>query len=389
MYRKASDGLLAGVRVLDLTNVIMGPFATHILADLGADVIKVEKPEGDSFRGYKPSRSQGMSGGFLHLNRNKRSAVFDLKAPSDRAVMDNLVRTSDVFIHSFRPNTIRDLGYHYERARELNPNIIYCGAFGFGSDGPYRDKSAYDDLIQAGSGLAALSARMGEEPKYIPTVLCDKLAGQAAAYAILAALFNRERTGLGQEIEVPMFETAVEFALIEHVQGFVFEPPLGPPGFRRVLSPKRKPFRTRDGYACILPYSDRNWISFFEFTGRREFIGDVRFATLAERVENIEVLYSLIEQESPKRTTAEWVEFCDGVGIPCMEVLDIESLVDDAHLKAVNFFETVMHPTEGKYKKVRAPVTFSDHPFQVRRHAPRLGEHTEEIRAEFGEYVTD
>lgn len=382
MKAKPADGPLSGVRVLDLTSVIMGPFATHILADLGADVIKIEKPEGDSFRYYKPSRSDGMSGSFLHLNRNKRSVVLDLKRDADRSVLDDLIRTADVFVHSYRPGTIVDLQYDYPRVRDLNPRIVYCGAYGFGTGGPYENKSAYDDIIQAASGLAALNARMGGEPKYIPTVLCDKLAGQAAAYGILAALFQRERDGKGQKIEIPMFETTVEFTLIEHMQGFIFEPPMGGPGFQRVLSLKRMPFRTKDGYACILPYSNRNWTAFYEFTGRTEYQDDPKYASLANRVENIEVLYALIEEEAPKRTTAEWVEFCDGVGIPCMEVLDLESLVDDAHLKSVGFFKHAVHPTEGDYKEIRFPLTFSESKFSVRRHAPRLGEHTDEIVAE-------
>ena len=378
------DGPLDGIRIIDLTSVIMGPFATHILADMGADVIKVERPEGDTFRGYRPLRHEGMSGGFLHLNRNKRSIVLDLRAIDDREVLDRLIKTADIFIHSLRPDSIVDLGYSYDRVRTLKDDIIYCGAYGFGAQGPYSHKSAYDDLIQAGAGLAALNARMGGEPKYIPTVLCDKLTGQAAAYAVLAALFQRTRTGKGQRIEVPMFESTVEFAFIEHMQGFAFEPPLGEPGFKRVLSPARKPFRTNDGYACILPYSDANWQSFYEFTGRLEFAGDARFRTLPERVENIDLLYSLIEEEAPKRTTQEWVAFCDQASIPCMPVLSFEQLPEDPHLKAVAFFHTGTHPTEGGYKIMRPPVSFSDSGFRFRRHAPRLGEHTDELREEMG-----
>jgi crotonobetainyl-CoA:carnitine CoA-transferase CaiB-like acyl-CoA transferase len=380
---------LAGVRVIDLTNVIMGPFATHILADMGADVIKVEKQDGDSFRFYKPARNSGMSGGFLHLNRNKRSIVLDLKSEVDRKVLDELIATADVFIHSFRPATVSELGYDYERISKLNPRIIYCGAYGFGTGGPYAHKSAYDDLIQAASGLAALNVRLGGEPRYLPTVVCDKLAGQAAAYGILAALFQRSRTGNGEKIEVPMFETAVEFALIEHMQGFIFDPPLGPPGFRRVLNTKRKPFRTKDGYACILPYSDKNWRDFYEFTGRMEYSKDLRFADLASRAENIEVLYSVVEEEAVKRTTAEWVDFCDGVGIPAIGVLDFEDLAKDKHLRAVGFFAHATHPSEGEYVEIRSPVRFGGSPFEVRRHAPRLGEHTAEIRAELEKFRKD
>lgn len=379
-----ADGPLGGVRIVDLTSVIMGPFATHILADLGADVIKIESPEGDSFRNYKPLRHDGMSGNFLHLNRNKRSVVLDLKVSGDRTAFEALVTTADVFVHALRPRAIAKLGYGYDAVRALKSDIIYCGAYGFGANGPYGDKAAYDDLIQAGSGLAALAAQQGGVPSYIPTVVCDKLAGQAMAYAILAALFQRSRTGAGVQIEVPMFETTIEFTAIEHMSGFAFEPPLGKPGFNRVLSPGRKPYRTADGYACILPYSDRNWQDFYAFTGRTEYAHDPRFAKLSERVLNIEVLYALVEEEAAKRTTAGWIAFCDEVSIPCMPVLSLEDLVDDEHVQAVGLFASAEHPTEGRYRAIRSPVSFGSQPFSIRRHAPRLGEHTDEILAELG-----
>ena len=237
-----ADAPLHGVRIVDLTSVIMGPFATHILADMGADVIKIESPDGDSLRNYRPLRHPGMAGNFLHLNRNKRSVLLDLKQSQDRDVLDRLIGTADVFVHSLRPKAIEKLGYGYQRVTRLRADIIYCGAYGFGQNGPYRDKAAYDDLIQAGSGLAALAERIGGAPAYLPTVLCDKLAGQAVAYAVLAALFQHSRDGRGQKIEVPMFETTVEFAAIEHMGGYTFEPPLGPPGFKRVLNAHRKPY---------------------------------------------------------------------------------------------------------------------------------------------------
>lgn len=383
------DGPLSGVRIVDLTSVIMGPFATHILADMGADVIKVEAPEGDTFRNYKPLRNEGMAGGFLHLNRNKRSIVLDLKTAESQEVLRRLIATADVFVHSLRPKAVAKLGFGYDKVKVIKPDIIYCGAYGFGGAGPYGDKAAYDDLIQAGSGLAGLSRKMGGPPQYLPTVLCDKLAGQAIAYAILAALFQRARDGQGQQIEVPMFETTVEFAFIEHLLGFAFDPPLGKPGFKRVLTPHRKPYRTKDGYACILPYSDRNWIDFYEFTGRNEYKDDPRFQTLSERVQHIEVLYGLIDEEASKLTSQEWVTFCDRVSIPCMPVLDLEDLPDDEHMRAVGFFEKATHPTEGPYRAMRAPVTFSGSSFRIRNHAPRLGEHTEEVLAELRETKSD
>jgi crotonobetainyl-CoA:carnitine CoA-transferase CaiB-like acyl-CoA transferase len=375
---------LDGITVVDLTTVIMGPFATHILADLGAEVIKVESPEGDSLRGYAPQRHSSMSGSFLNLNRNKRSVCLDLKRPAGRAALDRLVERADVFVHNLRPGPIDRLGYGYERVRELNPQIIYCAGCGFGPAGPYAEKPAYDDIIQAGSGLAALQAAAQGQPGYAPTVICDKLAGQAIAYAILAALFHRERGGGGQAIDVPMFETAIEFNLMEHMGGFAFEPPLGPPGFARVLSPERKPYRTLDGYICILPYSDRNWRDFYAFTGRREFESDRRFATLPMRVQHIEHLYRMVAEEAAKRTTAAWLAFCDEVGIPSMPVRSLQELPDDPHVQAVGLFSIADHPTEGPYRVIRRPVSFSKGPFEISRHAPNLGEHTAEVLAEAG-----
>ena len=257
-----ADGPLTGIRILDLTSVIMGPFATHILADLGADVIKIESPEGDSVRHYQPARHPGMSGVFLNLHRNKRSVVLDLKQDAARAALNRLIETADVFVHNLRPKTIERLGYGYDAVRAIKPDIVYCGAYGFSAKGPYGDKAAYDDLIQAGSGVAALIGEVHGEPAYVPTVICDKLAGQAIAYAVLAALFQRSRGGGGQAIEVPMLETTVEFNLVEHMSGFGFEPPRSRPGFPRLMDRSRKPYRTQDGYACILPYSDRNWLDF-------------------------------------------------------------------------------------------------------------------------------
>ncbi len=384
MDTTAVDGPLGGVRVVDFTNVIMGPYATHILADMGADVIKIESPDGDSFRKYRPNRNSGMAGGFLHLNRNKRSVVLDLKSVEGRGALNRLITTADVFVHSLRPRAIAKLGYTYDNVKAIKPDIVYCGAYGFSDAGPYRDKAAYDDIIQAGAGLAALHQAARGEPAFMPTVLCDKLSGQAIAYSILAALFQRARGGGGQAIEVPMFETTAEFAYIEHLLGFAFDPPLGEPGYTRVVSPTRKPFKTGDGYICLLPYSDQNWRDFFDFIGRPEMKEEARFHHLAERVQHIEHLYRIVEEEAVKRTNAEWIEFCDRVSIPCMPVLSLGELPDDPHMKAVGMFGHADHPTEGRYKVIRRPVSFSSSPFRVRRHAPRLGEHTSEILREIG-----
>jgi crotonobetainyl-CoA:carnitine CoA-transferase CaiB-like acyl-CoA transferase len=379
-----ADGPLSGVRVLDLTSVIMGPFATHILADMGADVIKIESPEGDSLRHYEPLRHAGMSGNILNLHRNKRGIVLDLKRPECRAALDRLIATADVFVHNLRAKAIARLGYDYERVRSLKPDIVYCGAYGFGAQGPYADKPAYDDLIQAGSGVAGLFAEVHGEPAYVPTVICDKLAGQAIAYSVLGALYQVARGGGGQAIEVPMLETTIEFNLAEHMFGSAFEPPLSRPGFKRLLTRSRKPYRTQDGYACILPYSDQNWQDFYEFTGRLEFKTDPRFKRLSDRVQNIAVLYQMIEEEAPRRPTAQWVAFCDRANIPCMPVLSLDTVADDPHVKAVGLFGSDEHPSEGRYRVVRRPVSFSRAPFRVRRHAPRLGEHTRSVLEEAG-----
>ncbi|WP_439588338.1 CaiB/BaiF CoA transferase family protein [Hydrogenophaga sp.] len=384
MTEKFAHGPLTGVKLLDLTGVIMGPFGTHILADLGADVIKVESPEGDVLRNYRPLRTHGMSGQVMHLHRNKRSIVLDLKSPEGADALRTLISQADVLVHNMRPKAIERLGFGYAAVQKLNPQLIYCGAYGFGVGGVYSDKAAYDDMIQACCGLADLAGQIHGEPAYAATVVCDKLAGQAIAYAVSAALYQRAMGGGGQEVEVPMFETSIEFMLIEHFGGGAFVPPIGGIGFHRVLNRFRKPFRTLDGHVCILPYSDRNWDDFFDFTGHQDFKGDPRYRTHADRAQQVEVLYTLIEREAARRTTSEWVDFCDGVSIPCMPVLSLNRMHEDPHVKSVGLFEVGEHPTEGSYRVVRAPVRFGKAPFQVRRHAPRLGENTREVLAEAG-----
>lgn len=379
-----AQGPLQGVRVIDLTSVVLGPYATHILGDLGADVIKVESLAGDSTRDYQPLRHAGMSGFFLNLNRNKRSIALDLKRPEGLQALKQLIAGAQVFVHNMRGSAIEQLGLGYEAVKAVNPDIVYCAAYGFGAGGPYSDKAAYDDVIQAGSGLASLYAAAHGAPAFMPTVLCDKVTGQAVAYAILAALYQQARGGGGQAVEVPMLETTVEFALVEHLAASAFQPPLAKAGFPRVLSPHRKPYRTADGYICLLPYSDRNWQDFFAFTGRQEFASDPRFARLADRVQNIDVLYALLAEEASRFSTAEWVKFCDEVSIPCMPVLGLDELADDPHLKAVRMFSTVEHPSEGDYRSVRSAVSFSGSAFTVRHHAPRHGQHSAEVLAEAG-----
>lgn len=379
-----SQGPLHGVRIIDLTSVVLGPYATRILADMGADVIKVETLQGDQTRHYHPMRGEGMAGYYMNLNRNKRSIALNLKAPDGLRMLMKLVQGAQVFVHNMRQEAANRLGIGYNAVREANPGIVYCAAVGFGSTGPYASKAAYDDVIQAGSGLASLQARVHGDPAYAPTVLCDKITGQAVAYAILGALYQSANGGGGQALEVPMLETAVEFALVEHLHAATFEPPLGEHGFGRVLSKYRKPFRTANGFMCILPYSDRNWQDFFRFTGRSEFADDARFASLADRALHIDQLYALVEEMAVLHTTAEWIAFCDAVSIPCMPVHALEDLAGDEHLCAVGMFQSEIHPTEGPYRAVRSPITFGASRFEIRHHAPRLGENTHEVLHEAG-----
>jgi crotonobetainyl-CoA:carnitine CoA-transferase CaiB-like acyl-CoA transferase len=380
----AAAGPLDGIRIVDLSTVIMGPYGSHILADLGADVIKVEPPEGDPYRRYAPQRNPGMNGAVLNLHRNKRSVVLDLKAAPARAALDCLVGTADVFMHNLRPKVIERLGYGYERVKSLRDDIVYCGAYGFGAAGPYGDKPAYDDMIQAGSGIAALYEQVHGTPRYVPSVIYDKLSGQAIAYAILAGLVQRGRSGQGANIEVPMFESAVEFNLVEHMSGTAFVPPLGPMGASRVLTERRKPYRTKDGYVCIMPYSDRNWQDFFAFAGLQESRRDPRFATFAGRAQHADTIYGLVETAAPRHTTAEWIAFGDRANVPCMAVTRLDQLADDPHLQAVGFFQEMEHPSEGRYLSVRPPVSFDGAAPPLRHHAPTLGQHTAEVLREAG-----
>ncbi len=387
MTRPASP--LSGLRVLDLTRVMMGPLATHILADLGADVVKVEDAAGDSTRHYRPLRNPGMAGSFLNLNRNKRSIVLDLKREAGREALRRLVPSADVFVHSMRPNAIKRLGFDYPAVRAIKPEIIYCAGQGYGSGGRYRDKAAYDDVIQAGSGIAALFGMVTGQPAYVPTVICDKLCGHAMAWSIVAALLHRERGGGGQAIEVPMLETSIDFVMMDHMVGSAFAPPLAPTGYARLLTRQRRPFATRDGYMCILPYTDANWLDLFEFLGRADLRDDVRFHDIGGRVDHIDMLYGVIAEAAPAHTNAEWQDFCDDVSIACMPVQGLDAVQQDPHVQDVKLFSVEQHPSEGAYNAIRSPITFSEAPFTIRRHAPRLGEHTEEVLAEIGMGTAD
>ncbi len=377
-------GPLDGIRILDLTTMLLGPLAAQILGDMGADVIKVEAPDGDAIRTIGPARHYGMAALFLNINRNKRSLVLDLKQTAARDVMLRLAANADVFLHSMRPQAIARLGLGYDELAAVNPTVIYCGAYGFGRAGPYHHKAALDDIIQAASGLAEVQGALAGAPAYVNSPVADKTVALFVVYAIAMALFHRERTGAGQAIEVPMFETMVAFNMVEHLYGLSFEPPLATAGYPRVLSPDRRPYATKDGYFGVLPYLDKQWTAIFELAGRPDLAADPRFGSGAARHENIDALYAELAAIIATRTTAEWLADLDAANIPAMPVNAVQDLPQDAHLKAVDFWRLMEHPSEGTLRTTEVPVGMSKSPGSIRRLAPRLGEHSEEILKEAG-----
>ncbi len=378
------SGPLGGVRVIELTSVVLGPWACQILGDLGADVIKVEPPQGDSNRQLGPSRHPGMCALFLTCNRNKRSVVLDLKQEAGRKALLRMAQSADVVVHNLRPPAIRRLGLDYDEVRKVNPRIIYCATYGYRADGPYSDRSAYDDSIQSASGIAMLRTRMGAEPAYLPVIVADKTTAMAVAYAVIAALYHRERTGEGQAIEVPMYETMVNWVMAEHLYGLAFEPPEGEAGYTRLLSPNRRPYKTKDGYIAILPYLNNHWEIFCRAAGRPELIDDERFKDLASRLRNIDEVYAEVGRMVATKTTGEWLEILGATSVPVMIVNTLEDLLNDPHLVATNFWKLFDHPTEGRIRLPDIPTRFSATPGSIRRMAPRLGEHSVEVLLEAG-----
>jgi len=381
-----SGGPLAGVRVLDLTSVLMGPFATQLLGDMGADVVKVESPSGDTSRGIGPMRNPGMGAGFLHVNRNKRSVCIDLKNPAGREVLLDLAKGADILVYNVRPAAMRRLKLGYEDLVAVNPKIIYAGVVGYGQTGPYAALPAYDDLIQGVAGVPSLLATVSDGvPRYVPMAFVDRTVGLAAVNAITAALYQRERTGRGQSIEVPMFETMVPFVMGEHMAGQTFVPPLGPAGYPRLLAPERRPYQTSDGHVCALVYTDRQWRSFYEITGRGPaYDSDPRVVDIGVRTRHIGELCADNARHFITDTTANWLRRLNEVDIPCMPLNTLESLPTDPQLLASGFFETVDHPSEGRIVQMRLPATTSEPARSTMLPAPRLGEHTREILAEIG-----
>ena len=308
--------VLEGIKVLDFSLAMMAPLSTMMLGDMGAEVIKVESDTGDTLRQNGKGRHDGMGPLFLQMNRSKRSIVLDLKAPERHQALLDILAGADIFLFNLRPKSMQRLKLTYEDVAAVNPKIIYCGARGFGEGGPYADKAAYDDMIQGASGIAALAGVAEGEPRYAPSAMADRVAGMTAVYSILAALYYRQRTGEGQALVVPMFERMVGFVLADHLYGCIFDPPVGSSGYPRQLAPQRRPYKTRDGYICVMPYIDRQWASFFEMIGQPELIDDARFKNMAARTENIREVYQILADALLEKTTDEWLPLLEQADIP-------------------------------------------------------------------------
>lgn len=379
-------GPLAGIRVLDLTTVLVGPYCTQLLAEMGAEVTKVEAPEGDVVRLIGPARTPGMGCMFLTVNRGKRSIALDLKRPAARDVLLRLATTADVLVSNIRPQAMARLGLDYEAVRAANPRIVYCSVLGYAQAGPHAARPAYDDLMQGAAVVASLNARTGGDgPRYVPLAMVDRIAGLAAFGAINAALVARERGAPGQLVEVPMFETMLNFVLGDHLGGKVFDPPLDGGGYGRLLSPDRRPYRTRDGHVCAMIYNDRQWRSFFQAVGLPDLVAsDPRFASHATRTVHIDAILAMLSEIFVGRTTAEWLALLATADLPAAPVHDLETIFEDAHLLATGFFGREEHPSEGPLTRMAVPMSFSATPTGERLPAPRLGEHGTDILREAG-----
>lgn len=380
-----SGGPLEGVRVVDLTSVVVGPLATQILADHGAEVIKVETKSGDLVRNMNgKSVTPGMGAKFLHLNRNKRSIVLDLKNPGGHAALLKLIEKADVLVWNVRPPAMARLKLSYEDVCKVNPKIIYCGMFGFGQDGRYRDKPAYDTIIQGSGGMAALHHRATGEPRYVPMVVADKVVGLIAVQMITMALYRAAKTGKGSAIEIPMFENMVKFVLEEHMYLKTFDPPLGETGDPRLLDPLGKPIPTKDGWICISANTNDQAFGFFDVIGRPELKTDPRFSSVPARFANVTAYFEVRMEGLKSKTTAEWLELFDAADVPAMPYHTLDSVLEDPHLQDIGFFEMKQHPTEGRTRNMRLPNKWSCGTREGWTPAPKLGEQSVEILREAG-----
>ena len=381
-----APGPLAGIRVVDLTSVVFGPYATQIMADMGADVIKIEPPAGDNTRYITTGPAPAMGGIYVNCNRGKRSVVLDLRSADGKHALRELIRTADVFIHSMRGSAIAKLGFSYPDVRALNPTIIYTNCYGFSRRGPYGDKPAYDDTIQAECGLTHVQALLNGEPGFVATIMADKVAGLTALYATMMALFHRERTGgresgEGQEVEVTMFEAMASFMLVEHANGAMFTPPLTPAHYHRVVARNRRPYKTRDGYVAALIYNDKHWKAFTDCV-KPEW-NRPEFDSLANRASQIDHVYGLLAQTFLTRTTRDWLDLLEELQIPAAPLRTTDELFENEHLEAIGFFEEIDTP-QGPTKFPGVPTWFSATPGKVRGPAPTLGENTAEVLGALG-----
>ncbi|MBL8380632.1 MAG: CoA transferase [Burkholderiales bacterium] len=375
---------LAGIRVLDLTAIVLGPLATQWLGDYGAEVIKVEPPEGDLIRANGTSRHRGMSSIFLALNRNKRSLAIDLKSAAGRAALLQVAEGVDVVVHNMRVAAIERLGLGYAAVAAVNPRVVYCVATGFGQDGPDAARPAFDDVIQAACGLAALPTYKGGVPDFIPSLIADKTVGLVVVNAVLAALLHRERGGAGQYVEVPMLETMATFTLAEHLGGLSFDPPAGSAGYARLLAGGRQLTPTSDGHVALLPYTAAHWQALFKRLGRADIANKYNLEDRHERNARIVELYADLQAVARSLSKAEILAICDELDIPVTKAYRLDELPTHPHLAAVGLFQTQEHPSEGRIVAMRSPVRFSGTPAVLARHAPRLGEHSVEVLREAG-----
>jgi crotonobetainyl-CoA:carnitine CoA-transferase CaiB-like acyl-CoA transferase len=377
----ASQGPLVGVRVVDLTAMVMGPYCTQIMADMGADVIKVEPPAGDNTRYISVGPAPGMSGVYINVNRGKRAVVLDLTTDAGKTALRALIVTADVFIHSMRSKAIAKLGFGYDDVAEINPSIVYTNCYGYGRRGPYRDLPAYDDTIQAECGIPAVQEQLTGEANYVGTIMADKVAGLTALYATTMALFHRERTGEGQEVEVSMFETMASFMLVEHANGAMFDPPLGPAVYPRTVAPNRRPYPTKDGHIAVLIYNDKHWSAFVNAV-QPPWATEV-YATLEMRANDIDTVYGLVAETLLERTTDEWMTLFRELQIPAAPINTPDALFDHPHLNAVGLFETVETPY-GPVRMPGVPTWFSRTPGRIAGPTRELGADTAEVLRELG-----
>lgn len=381
--------LLQGIRILDFTSIVLGPYATQLLGDLGADVVKIEPLTGDLFRTVRPGRSRSMGAGFMGFNRNKRSLAIDLKRSESRVVLERLVADADAVVHNMRPKAAEPLGLGYAQLAQLKPDLVYAFAAGYDQAGPNASEPAYDDIIQAASGVAALNASPSGEPRYLSTILCDKVGGLHLAIAIATGLAHRARTGLGCCIEAPMFESTVSFLLSEQLGGETFVPALGPTGYDRLAAPNRRPYATADGHMAILPYNGTHWAAFFELIGRADLAQSPRVQDPVLRSQSVNELYALIAEVAPTRTTDAWLAALRAADIPCARVNAVGDLLHDPHLAATGFFHEYDHPTEGRLRGHRPPFRWQGHADLPDRPAPRPGGDSRELLQQAGFSDTD